>query len=383
MKQLLLLLLLVVSCSVLSQNQIIKLDTKTGSFKNFPVLPSYSTFYIEGEVLPEIVWVEVEINETKSKKSELYSWNRSFSDLSSNFEVIVTQGLQGSSKYDFNIRTFGLMETPEKTELFSTLIKKVHSYLTEQVYIDKNTLKLNSPNNVYSSLNEIIEQGTSLQRSRNGLTIAPLSDLIKDELKNINGLKLKRFFRKRSKDSEIELSAEAKQNKVDYITTLIISELKPFFNSDLVQQHRIYSIENVDTQKDKFTLPINAGIYTWTTSANFNKINASNSGVTPGLGLTIPVFRNYSIKGKKLPSMGISLGVLTNPVKDDTGAKFSTPGINIPVYAALGFNFLKVIRLNVGVIAVAPHKIAKVTSLNWYPTIGLAFELDAWVGIRK
>ena len=275
------------------------------------------------------------------------------------------------------------METPEKTELFSTIIKKLHGYISEQVVIDKNTLKISSPNAVFKNINEIIQEGTSMHRSRNGLTIDPLTDLVKDELKNINGSKTQRFFRKKSKSSEIELSVEAKKNKVDYITSLIISELKPFFNSELVQQHRIYKIDESETVKDKFTLPINAGIYTWTTSANFNKINASNSGVTPGLGLTIPVFRNYSIKGKKLPSMGISLGVLTNPVKDATGSKLSTPGINLPVYGAIGFNFLKVIRLNVGVIAVAPHKITKVTSINWHPTIGIAFELDAWMGIRK
>ena len=232
-------------------------------------------------------------------------------------------------------------------------------------------------------LDEIIAKSTELQRSRNGLKIDPLSDLVRQELKKIDKIKIKRFLRKKNKDANNAITEDVKASKVKYITSLILSEIAPFFNSQVVQVDRIYTINNIPTEKDKFTLPINAGAYVWTTSSDFNKIGASNSGLSAGVGLTLPIWRNYSIKGKKMPSIGISLGVLVTPIYNEAGTRLSTPGINVPVYGAIGFSFLKVIRLNIGVIAVAEHKISKVNTLNWYPTVGLTFELDAWLGLKK
>lgn len=371
------------SISSFGQSRILKLNPQTGSFKNFPIIPSYEKFTIEGEVLKDIVWVEVDINEYKSTEVDSYFWNRSITNSSSNFEVFVTKGLLGSSKYDFKIRTFRLMDDADKNELLKTMMQKAYSYLDEQIILEKNALKIDKPKQVFDIVEEIIVAGTSLQRSRNGLKLDGLSDLIRQELINIDGTKVSRFFRKKNKQTGAELTLEEKKNKVNYITALILSEVQPFFNSELVQQYRVYEINEAETTKDRFTLPVNAGLYSWTTSADFNKMSAANSGVTPGVGVSFPVFRHFSVRGKKLPSFGISLGVLTSPITNQLGAKLSTPGINIPVYAALGVNFLKVIRVNVGTTVVAAHKSNNVTSLTWAPTIGIAFELDAWLGIRK
>lgn len=378
-----LLTLVMIGFASISHSQIIKLDEETGSFKNLSTLPSYENFSIEGEVKTNIVLVEVQVNKVRSKEVISYSWTRSISNKSNNFEVRITDGLYGSSNYDFDIRTYKAMTADEKEAHLSSLIRKIYVYLDQQIIIKKNELSIDNSKQVLNILDDIIAKSTELQRSRNGLTIEPLSDLVRQELRKIDKIKIKRFLRKKNDDLNIAMTQEAKASKVKYITSLILSEITPFFNSELVQVDRIYTINNIPTEKDKFTLPINAGAYAWSTSPDFNKIGAANSGLSAGVGVTFPIWRNYSLKGKKMPSVGLSLGVLVTPIHNEDGVRLSTPGINIPVYGAIGFSFLKVIRLNVGVIAVAEHKVSKVNSLYWIPTVGLTFELDAWLGLRK
>ena len=169
---------------------------------------------------------------------------------------------------------------------------------------------------------------------------------------------------------------------MDYLTELILTEIKPFIVSELVEQYRLYSIKDVKTRKGNFTLPINAGFYAWNLNANINDVSFSNTGLTPGVGFTIPFKRSFSVKGKSLTSLGISLGVLVNKLEDANGDRYATPTINLPVYGALGVNIFRVIRVNAGAIMVSNFN-KSTNKLKFIPTVGVALELDAWLGVRK
>ena len=71
------------------------------------------------------------------------------------------------------------------------------------------------------------------------------------------------------------------------------------------------------------------------------------------------------------------------PIKNESNTEFTTPGINLPVYAALGVRLFKAARLNAGVLFVNEKGSANVNNLQVVPTIGLAFELDLWLGIKR
>ena len=88
------------------------------------------------------------------------------------------------------------------------------------------------------------------------------------------------------------------------------------------------------------------------------------------------------MKGKSLTSLGISLGVLTSKIEDAEGNRYGTPTIKLPVYAALGVNIFRVIRVNAGTLMVSNFS-NSTNKLNFIPTFGVALELDAWIGIRK
>lgn len=117
---------------------------------------------------------------------------------------------------------------------------------------------------------------------------------------------------------------------------------------------------------------------------HINNTSIQNIDFTPGIGLTIP-FNNKSkltSKMRMFDSFGFSAGVLFKPVYDDKGTEFVTPGVNLPVYAGLGFRLFKVIRFNAGVLVIGEKGSQNYRNLSIIPTAGLALELNLWMGIK-
>jgi hypothetical protein len=366
-----------------AQSQIIKLDSENGSFKNFPVLPDNEVFIIEGEIDKSITLVEIIVKEEKSGRNPVtYSWNRSIHNNSENFEVIITQPLKSGSSYDFTIITYTLLDIGAKRNLLANILTRSQHMIKSQVVIDKNTIKVDKAKELIKGLNEIVQGGIELQRSRNGITFNGLSRLVESEIERLNKFKLKNLIRRKKGTEKDSITNKALNTKVDYLTELILTEIRPFISSELVQQYRKYEVNNVSTKKDKFTLPINGGLYAWNFTSNINNVNFSNTGITPGVGITIPFKRRISVKGRSLPSFGISVGVLTNQLKDSKGDRYGTPTIKLPIYGAIGVNFFRVIRVNAGTLLVSNFD-SSPNKLQFIPTVGIALELDAWLGVRR
>ena len=152
-----------------------------------------------------------------------------------------------------------------------------------------------------------------------------------------------------------------------------------------MQQHRSVIVSSIPTDKAPFSLPINVGVYAWNMDIFDDIKNYTNTNFTLGAGLTLPFHRNATLAGKKrlIDEPGISLGVLLKPIKNDFNTEFVTPGINLPVYTTLGVRLFKVARLNAGVVFVNEKSSNSVNNLQVVPTIGLAFELDLWLGIKR
>lgn len=366
-----------------SQSQIIKLDSENGSFKNFPILPDNEVFSIEGEIDTSIKLVEVTINEEKSGRSPVvYSWNRSLHNNSQSFEVLVTQPLKAGETYDFTVTTFKSLETESKKRILGNILIRSQHLLRSEIVVDKNEIEVNDSKELIKGLNEIIHQGIALQRSRNGIEFTELSGLVENEIKKIDNHKMKNLLRKKKGAEKDSVSTQALNNKIDYLLELILTEVKPFVSSELVEQYRRYDIQEVKTRKGNFTLPINGGLYAWNLNSNINDVSFSNTGLTPGVGFTLPFKRSFNVRGKSLTSLGISLGVLTQKLEDANGDRYGTPTIKLPVYAALGVNVFRVIRVNAGTLMVSNFNNAT-DKIKFIPTFGIALELDAWIGVRK
>ncbi|MBN1131966.1 MAG: hypothetical protein JXR52_12635 [Bacteroidales bacterium] len=369
-----------------AQERVVKVDFETNSFKNTPSIPFDQPFMLEGEVYRDVEYVEVLVfNENSSKELYSYSWNREDKNLSETFSLVIPGVLKSNSKYDFQVITYKLMSAAQKESLMKNMNKLVSFYLYNNFQFDGKSVSVNNPKQVYKGLKDLIDEALQYQESKNNIGYGAPSALVLDELEKQSEFRFKTFLRRTGTRERDTLAAELIGRKVEHLTNLILVELTPYFNSALVQHHRSVTIKSVPTDKEPFSLPVNAGMYAWNKNVRIDNASVHNTNFTPGLGFSIP-FANKSTlmaRSKLFDSFGYSMGVLVSPVRDAGGTEFVTPGINLPVYAGLGLRLFKVVRFNAGVLVLGEKGLQDFNGLTVIPTAGLALELNLWMGIKR
>ncbi len=372
--------------NVHAQERVVKVDFETSAFKNTPLIPFNQPFILEGEVVREVEYVQVLIlNENSEKPLYSYSWNRNSSNKSETFSLLIPGVLKSNTKYDFRVISFTLMSDLQKKNLTENIRSRISFFFQNNYHYDGKEVIIDNPSSVYRDLKTLIDEALKLQKSKNSISYSAPSRLVFDAIKAQSEFKFQKFLRKSGtieQDSLVNILLDA---KVTYMTDLVMSEITPFINSDLVQYYRSVTIPSVSTDKEQFSLPINAGMYAWNKSVNINDVTVQNTNFTPGVGFTIPLSGKSTLaaKSKLFDSFGYSMGVLINPIRDATATEFVTPGVNLPVYAGLGFRLFKVVRLNAGVLIVGEKGLQDFSNLNVVPTAGLALELNLWLGLKK
>lgn len=379
-------LLVFLNACMFAQERVVKVDFVSNSFIGAPSIPFDKHFSLEGVVYKEIDYVEVLIqNEGSDKVLNKYIWNRDIRNESETFSIVVPAGLKSNSKYDFSIMTYKTMTQSQKVSLMKNLEKRIYYFLSNNFQFDGNKISINSPKFVYENLQKLINSALSYQISKNGIKNDAPSSLVYDELKRHSEFKFKNFLKKKQTMEKDSIANLLIDQKVQQITDLIITELQPYFSSQLVQYDRSANIKSVSTDREVFSIPINVGMFAWNKSITLNNVNVKNTSLTPGVGISIPFSNQFSIdsKFKKIDSFGLSLGVLLDPIYDANGLDYVTPVVNLPVYSTLGIRLFNILRLSAGVLIVGEKGGQDFNKLSVIPTAGLALELNLWMGIKK
>ncbi|TPV31441.1 hypothetical protein FJ651_14705 [Paucihalobacter ruber] len=369
-----------------AQERSVKVDFESGSFYNNPKIPYDEPFVITGETGSDIEFVKINIyNEDKNDVLHYYVWNRIDSNSSETFNIVVPAVLRSNSKYDFEIITYKLLSPDKKEALLHDVEDRVRFLLTNNFYFDGKNVIVNKPKDVYKKIDQLLSDSFQFYESKNLIPMQAPSPLILEALNNQSDFKFGRFFKKSTR-AEIDDKANAMiAEKVEHLVSLISSEIAPFLNTQLVQHYRQANVNNIETDKESFTLPVNIGMYAWDKSVSIDNISTNNTNFTLGAGITLP-FSNRSTlasRSKMVDSFGFSIGVLFEPIEDSKGTKFVTPGVNLPVYTGLGIRFFKVLRFNAGVIVLGEKGNQNFNKLTVIPTAGLALELNLWMGVKN
>jgi len=378
----------VLFCSVLlvAQERIVKVDFESSSFKNTPLIPFDQPFILEGEVFKEVEYVEILIfNENSNKVLYSYNWNRNTANNSETFSLLIPGVLKSNSKYDFKVITYTLMNDVQKRKLAESIHQRIDLFFQNSFQFDGKNVIINNPSSVYRELNDLLGEALAFQRSKNSISYAGPSQLVYDAIKAQSDFKFDAFLRKTGSFERDSLATELIDEKVNGMTKLVMAEILPYINTELVQHYRSVTIPSVSTDKEQFSLPVNAGMYAWNKSVSINDASVRNTNFTPGFGFTVPLSGKSTLaaKSKLFDSFGYSMGVLMSPVRDASGTEFVTPGVNLPVYTALGFRLFKVVRFNAGVVIVGEKGLQDFSNLTIVPSVGLALELNLWMGIKK
>ncbi len=369
-----------------AQERNVKVDFESGSFYNNPKIPFDEPFVITGETGSDIEFVKINIfDEGKSDVLHSFVWNRIENNNSETFNIVVPAILKSNSNYDFEIITYKMLSQKQKEILLKNVEDRVRFLLNNNLYFDGKNVKVNKPKDVYNKLEQLINESFKHHESKNLIPLQAPSSLILEELKVQSDFRFSRFFKRSTRVERDEIANEMIAEKVKHLVNLISSELQPFTNTQLVQHHRQANINNIETDRQPFTLPVNIGMYAWDKSVSIDNISENNINFTLGAGLTIPFSNKTSLASRSnmIDSFGFSIGVLFEPVVDSSGTEFVTPGVNLPVYTGLGFRIFKVLRFNAGVIVLGEKGNQDFSKLSVIPTAGLALELNLWMGIKK
>jgi hypothetical protein len=379
-------LLVLISLMVTAQERVVQIDFESGTFINNPKIPYEEAFGIIGEVGKEVSFVKVNIKpEGKDRVLQYYTWNRIASNTSETFNIVVPPVLKSNTAYDFEIVTYTTLSVSQKSQLLNDIEDKMRFFLANNLYYDGRNVQVNKPKRVYEQLNLLIKESFQYHESKNLIPIHAPSTMVLDDLNNQSDFKFGRFFKKTTRVEKSEIANDLINEKIDHLVALISSELTPFLNTEVVQHYRKVNVKSVETDREPFSLPVNFGMYAWNKTVNANNTETGNVEFTPGVGFTIP-FKNRSKlahQSRMIDSFGFSAGVLLRPVEDVNGTQFATPGVNLPIYTGLGLRMFRVARLNAGVLLLDEKGSNNFNKLTIIPTIGIAFELNLWMGIKR
>jgi hypothetical protein len=367
-----------------AQNEIVKIDFENHSIQNLSKLPFGEPFILEGKIEQDIVLVEIQVKYENAKKPlATYIWDRSSFNTGQNFELVISQPLYADTKYDFTVNTFTRVSLSEKKELAKELQKRVYFYLRNHVEINGNNVTIENPKKTLKGLNTLAYEALYYFRSRNGVRFDGFSDVVLNEFKKIGNLKFRKFFKKKSSLEKNELMNKMLNDKILYLTEIVLSELEPFLSSEIVKQKKSFVIHGVETKHDPFTLPVNAGLSVWSINADVNNVSGTSTSITPSFGVTFPFSRKLNLNNSTISSFGLSLGVLSENITKPDGSSLTTPSIGLPVYTALGVKLFNVIRVSSGALIVSNANNNNFNKLEFYPTFNVALELNLWIGIKK
>lgn len=380
------LLLFFLSIVAAAQERVVKIDFESGTFINNPKIPYEEPFGIIGEVGKEVSYVKVNVKpEGKDRVLQSYVWNRIDSNTSETFNIVVPPVLKSNTAYDFEIVTYTTLSKTQKEQLLNDIEDKMRFFLSNNMYYDGKRVQVNKPKRVYEQLHYLIKESFQYHESKNLIPIQAPSTMVLDDLNNQSDFKFSRFFKRTTRVEKSEIANDLINEKIDHLVALISSELTPFLNTEVVQHYRKVHVKSVETNREPFSLPVNFGMYAWNKTVNADNTEIGNVEFTPGVGITIP-FNNRSKlahRSRMIDSWGFSAGVLLRPVEDVNGTKFATPGVNLPIYTGLGFRMFKVARFNAGVLLLDEKGSNNFNKLTIIPTVGIAFELNLWMGIKR
>ncbi len=371
--------------NISAQERIVMVDFESNSFINQPDIPFDVPFVIQGELGKDIEYVDVFIRSEGSKVNLYHAvWNRIPQNPAGTFNVVIPPILVSNSKYDFEIITYKKLDLKQKAKLVESLRKRVAFYIGHSFQFDGKNVTIKNPKKVYKGLIHLIDEAMGYHVSKNNVVYQAPTKLILDELKKQQDFKFRKILRGSKKVERNDLATDLIGDKVNLITNMVISEVMPFINSELAQRYRVANVLSVKTDKERFTLPVNVGMYAWNKPPKLKDIKLKETDFTFGAGITLPFMNKtkFAARSKLVDSFGFSLGVLFSPL-EVSGKEFVTPGVELPVYAALGMRFFKVLRMNAGVLIVDEKGVSNVGGLSIVPTVGFALELDLWLGIKK
>lgn len=363
-------------------------DFEKSWFNSGGTLPAEQYFTLNGQVSANAQMVEFSVYRSlKSDPLITSAWTRSFGNQAQSFALPVNYPLRGNTKYSFVIEYFIPASEFEQSAVITTLNERFGAYVDQMVEVDNRNIRLRDNYKVVmKDLNEIMEVSMRNYRSRTGFDFVGFSSIVESKVKQLEDLKLKRaflFVGKSDGQEKVDAKSQLLNQQLEAIKLLITSEAAQYINANLLTKFERKIIEDYPTEKTMNTLPINVGYGGVYETGNLKNLSY---GTAPFIGVSFPL-GNKTFASQFWSNTSLSAGVMLTKITMTSDNVYSGAIYGIPLYAALGYKVLNIMRINAGLTVLQLGESNGVdlnfNSIYIRPFIGASIEINVWAGLPK
>lgn len=364
-------------------------DYEKNYFNQGQPLPAESYLMFSGNAQKDVSAVQIEVFRPRKKHKEAlyeFTWKRSYSNTSENFEVPINYKLRGGNEYDFEINTYRKASETEKSNLQSILNSSLDAYVDGVINVERRKLSFSqAPGAMIQDLNDIVNNGTMFYTNKINFQFPGFSDIIKNKLKQLKSARLRKGIFNFNKE-EYGKRREAKRLYADKLVSelknALHTELAQMINTEMMVLNDNKEIRDYPVEKTRNTIAVNVGYGGVYLSGDLKDLEYDHA---PYVGLSLPMGKAAFAK-PFWRNTSLSIGAFLNNMEDKDGNELTGPIFGRPYYVGLGYRAFQFIRINAGVTALQRKTDGSVFDVNlseikFKPFIGVSAEINLWLGL--
>ena len=387
-KLLLIFIFLTAGVSVNAQFESVQYDFSKNWFGENEKLPAETSWMLSGELPPGISTVAVEIYGSAQRRNPPLHrsvWTRASSEASaSTFYIPVNYNLRSSSKYTIELKYYRKTTLAEMESIRQQVYEAASSYLELNIIASRNDVDLRkNPKMMVKDLNKLMEDGLVLFQSDLNRPFPGFSNLVEDQLKNMDELNLKKGkFNILKKDSvnsaENDRKIEYFKSQLENLKQVVKREIDQYLSNDFSILEISRVVPDYKTEHTRTVIPVNVG---YGVVHNKGGIDGDfDYDASPYVGISFPL-ANPNFSGKFWSNSSLSAGVFVNNFAFDNGMEYTGPLLGRPFYVAYGYKTAYFIRFNLG--ATILENTSGNTKPFVRPFIGASIEINLWMGLSR
>ncbi len=367
-----------------AQYTTVRYDFEKNWFGENQLLPAESSWMLTGVIPPDIQMIEVEVYHAPdiSKQPDYRtSWSSSPQANQTNYSIPINYNLRGNSKYTIAIKYYRNTSKDERSELKDKVKQAAESYLDMNITAHRNSVDLaKHPRLMKQDLDKLVQDGMVLYRNDLNQEYRGFSQLVTDQLNNLEELRLKdgRFnILKKEDDADNSERVRYFQEQVENLKMIVNREIDQYLSYDFYVLDMARVVTDYSTEKTRTVLPINVGYGAMYNDGDFDNLSYATA---PFVGISIPL-ANKNFSSKFWSNSSLSAGVFIENFDVDERNQYTGPFIDRPFYLAYGYKTAYFLRFNAGVTVL--EDMNRGGDVFVRPFIGVSIELNLWLGITK
>ena len=369
-----------------AQFQSVQYDYEKNWFGENQKLPAETGWMLSGVLPQDITMVAVEIYGSGDRsKDALHTaiWTKSLQGDQSNFYVPVNYNLRSNSTYTVELKYFREVLPIEKENLKRNVYDAVRAYLELNIVADRSDADLKkNPKAMVKDLNKLMEDGLVLFRNELNIEFPGFSQLVLDQLENMDNLNLKEskfnILKKGADPTKTEQRIKYFNKQIENLQVVVKREIDQYLSYDLSVVEISRVVDNYNTEKTRNVIPVNIGYGAVQNKGGFDE--DIDYDASPFVGVSFPL-ANPNFSGKFWSNSSVSAGVFLNNFKFDSGDEFTGPLIERPFYLAYGYKTAYFLRFNLGATVLENENGSG--SVEVRPFVGVSVEINMWLGLSR